>query len=340
MKVSKDRFFSAALKTGISQNQAEAFWKDLESESQNDTPFSNLLYYFGAMIVISAMTWFMSEAWMAFGGGGIFVISSLYALAFLAAGSRLWKRQALKTPAGLLITMAVCMVPLAIYGLETLLGIFPQPPFDSYPSFYLYVKSSWLWMELGTISAGILALFYFPFPFITAPIFFAAWFMSMDIVPLFLGSEGSVDQKAWISLLFGMIILFISYIIDLKKYPQYGFWGYLFGTITFWCSLTILCFQRGEVALLIYLLVNLSMMIKSVLLKRKVFLVFGAIGTFSYFSHLAYNVFQDSILFPFVLTILGLGVIYLGILYQRNSQNIESKIRELIPLSLRNLFPE
>jgi hypothetical protein len=129
-------------------------------------------------------------------------------------------------------------------------------------------------------------------------------------------------------------------VIDLKKHPQYGFWGYLFGTIAFWGSLTVICFSRGEGALLIYLLVNFSMMIKSILLKRKVFLVFGAIGTFSYFSHLAYDVFQDSVLFPFVLTLLGLACIYLGVLYQRNSGVIEAKIRGLIPSKLRVLFPE
>ena len=46
-----------------------------------------------------------------------------------------------------------------------------------------------------------------------------------------------------------------------------------------------------------------------------------AVATFTFFcylSHLAYIVFKDSLLFPFILSLLGIGVIYLGIIYQRN----------------------
>jgi hypothetical protein len=39
-------------------------------------------------------------------------------------------------------------------------------------------------MEVGTVAAGLVALRYFRFPFLTAPIAFALWFMSMDLTPL------------------------------------------------------------------------------------------------------------------------------------------------------------
>jgi hypothetical protein len=339
MIISKEQLFQAASKLGLSEDNKKALWMALEEETSKDSPMSKLLYYFGALIVISAMTWFMTLGWAVFGGGGIFLISLLYALLFLWIGAKLWKKEELKIPAGLLITMAVCMAPLAIYGLESHFGWFPDENADNYRSFYFIIKSSWIWMEIGTIIAGLVALWFFPFPFLTAPIFFAAWFFSLDITSIVVGKEASFEQKSWVTLAFGVLILLVAYIIDLKKMPQYAFWGYLFGTIAFWGSLTAICFGKGEIALFIYFLINISMMVKSVLLRRKVLLIFGAIGAFSYLSHLAYDLFENSILFPFALSAIGLIVIYLGVLYQKNREVIETKIRNFLPRGLKKLLP-
>jgi hypothetical protein len=47
-------------------------------------------YYFGALIVMSAMGWFMTLGWERYGGNGIFLISTLYAVLFILAGRTLW----------------------------------------------------------------------------------------------------------------------------------------------------------------------------------------------------------------------------------------------------------
>jgi predicted MFS family arabinose efflux permease len=38
-------------------------------------------------------------------------------------------------------------------------------------------------------------------------------------------------------------------------------------------------------------------------------MVFGVFGIFAYLGHLAWEVFQDSVFFPFVLALLGLSLI-------------------------------
>ena len=78
----------------------------------------NVAYYFGALIVIGAMGFFMNLGWERFGGGGIFVIAAAYAGVFVVAGRWLLRRPETRVPGGLLVTMAVCMTPLAMYGLE------------------------------------------------------------------------------------------------------------------------------------------------------------------------------------------------------------------------------
>jgi spore maturation protein SpmA len=80
------------------------------------------------------------------------------------------------------------------------------------------------------------------------------------------------------------------------------------------------------------------MIFVGVMLVRRVFVVFGALGCSGYIGHLAFDIFQDSWLFPITLTVLGLLVIYLGILWQKHEQGITDKARKILPVALRELL--
>lgn len=47
-------------------------------------------------------------------------------------------------------------------------------------------------MGIGTILAGLFALRYMRFPFLSFPVAFALWFMSMDIASLIMGGTEHV----------------------------------------------------------------------------------------------------------------------------------------------------
>src|SRR5918995_557343 len=113
----------------------------------------------------------------------IFGGNQMNGVAFWRAGESLWQK-GLTTPGGLLFTMSVWMVPLAIYGIQLATGLWPQGDPGSYRDYYVFVKGSWAMMEVATIAAGVLAIHRRPFPFLTFPIAFALWFMSMDLTPL------------------------------------------------------------------------------------------------------------------------------------------------------------
>ena len=342
MKVSKKDFDWAALQGLISTEQAEALWKALEDRSATRPQFdlAHVVYYFGGMIVISAMGWFMTRAWERLGGGGIFLISVIYAICFILAGRTLWDKENLKVPGGLLFTTAVCMTPLAIYGIERLTGICPQGDPGVYPGYHLCVKGSWFIMEIGTVIAGLITLKFVRFPFLTAPIAFSLWYMSMDLTPLLIGRTNfSWNERLWVSLWFGLAILLVSYFVDRRTEEDYAFWGYLFGMLAFWGGLSLME-SRSELTRFLYCLINVGLMLLSVLLERRVFIVFGALGVFGYLGHLAYSVFKDSLLFPFALTFLGILIIYLGTRYQRNRELIERLILDLMPVNLRRLLPK
>ena len=68
-----------------------------------------------------------------------------------------------------------------------------------------------------------------------------------------------------------------------------------------------------------------------VLLGRRVFVIFGALGGCGYLGYLASDVFKDSWLFPIVLTAIGLGVISLGVLWQKHEARITQWARAKLP---------
>lgn len=341
MKVSKEDLNWAASEGLISTEQVEALWRALESRRGASPKFdlAHVAYYFGALIVISAMGWFMTLGWERFGGGGIFLIAAAYALCFVLAGRTLWYKEHLKIPGGLLFTMAVCMTPLAIYGLERLTGIWPQGNPGVYRGYHIWVKGSWFLMEVGTIIAGVVALRFIRFPFLTAPIAFSLWYMSMDLTPLLFGkTDFTWNERLWVSLWFGLAVLVVAYVIDRRTREDYACWGYLFGMLAFWGGLSLM--ETGsEFRRFLYGLINVGLMLLSVLLDRRVFIVFGALGVFGYLGHLAYSVFKDSLMFPFVLSVLGIVIIYLGIKYQRHRDVIDRSILGLLPEQLRHLLP-
>jgi hypothetical protein len=109
MKISQEDLNWAADQGLISKEQASQLWGAFAGRESASSPFdlAHLAYYFGALVVISAMGWFMTLGWERFGGGGIFLISALYALLFALAGKTLWYKENLVVPGGLLFTIAV-----------------------------------------------------------------------------------------------------------------------------------------------------------------------------------------------------------------------------------------
>jgi hypothetical protein len=326
----------------VTAAQAERLWDALGQRASARPRFdaAHVAYYAGAVIVLSAMGWLLTEAWDALNGFAVALIAAAYGAAFWRAGESLWSK-GLSTPGGLLFTIAVWMVPLAIYGIERASGWWPQDYPGSYNDYYAYVKGSWALMELGTVVAGAVAIWLRPFPFLTFPIAFALWFMSMDLTPIVFGKdEYSWDERKWVSLFFGLAMMLAAYIWDLRARVRqnFAFWGYLFGLLAFWGGLSLM--EGGnELSKFIYCLINIVLIVLSVLLKQRSFIVFGALGVLGYLGHLAYRVFSDSLLFPVVLTMAGIGVIYLGVLYQRHQAAIGRYVQAHVPAGVRDLIP-
>jgi hypothetical protein len=345
MKIEREDLDWAVDEDLIDANVAEQLWQAWLVRKQHvpKFDFANVSYYFGALIVIFGMFFFLTLAWESLGGKGIFVLSCIYILIFARAGRHLWFDRGLKVPGGLLTTIAVCMVPLAIYGFQRMTGIWPYGDPGSYRNYHMWVKASWFYMELGTVLSGMLALWWIRFPFLTMPIAYSLWYMSMDLTPLIFGkNEFAWNERCLVSFWFGIATIVIAFFIDRRirrSQGDFAFWLYLSGLMAFWGGLTLMN-SGGEWERFLYFLINLFLILLSVLLRRRVFVIFGGMGVIGYLGHLAYTVFSSSLLFPIALSFVGVFIIFAGVQYQKNYTTWELWLHRFLPESLLQLLPK
>ena len=340
MKISQSNLIHACSRAGLDDESANKIWNELKKENSSKFNLENLAYYFGALIIMSAMAWFITDAWDSLGGLGISFLGILYFFLFFFAGRYFWFSKKLRIPGGLLVTISISMISIIVFGIEKYTNLWPQDAQANFHDYHLWLRGSWIIIEIATIIAGLITLKFIRFPFLSFPIAFSLWYLSMDLAPILKGtSTFSWEEKQLVSTYFGLAMLLVSYFIDKRTKDDFAFWGYLFGMFAFWGGLSSMS-TDNELNRFLYFLTNAFLVFISVIIQRRVFIIFGSIGVSLYFGYLAFEVFKDSLLFPIALSLLGVSVIYLGIVYSKNKDKIEQKITDSLPDFLLKLNPE
>ena len=155
MRITRGLLKNAADEGILSNDQAEALFRYLSSQPGTGPSFNftNILYYFGGLIAIGAMTLFMNLGWEEFGGWGILVISIVYAGIGILLTEKL-KASGHSIPAGICATFVVAITPLAIYGLQQGMGWWPDE--TPYRDYHRYIKWHWIFLEFGTLITGVI----------------------------------------------------------------------------------------------------------------------------------------------------------------------------------------
>ena len=327
---------TAVARAGLEPGVFDRIRAALLAEPETAAAFepAHIAYYLGALLIIGAMGWFVTSAWDTLSGITIFAVAVAYALVFGAVGVLLYRRPATMIPGGLLATVAVCMTPLAVYGIERQLGWWPAANPGGYTNFHPWINGSWVLMEAVTVLVAALFLRYVRFPFITAPAAYALWYMSMDGTDLLFGRHWTFHQECWISVAFGIVMLAIGYFADGETDRDFAFWFYLFGLLTLSGGLTLLG-DGNQFGKAIYCLIHLTLIVLSVLLQRRAFLIFGALGVFAYLVGEAESYFRNSFAFTVALTLIGIAFIVLGILFKKNEALLSTKLARFIPARVR-----
>lgn len=337
MQVGKKQLEQAADKGIISPEQVDELCVFLQEQHNQVAHFSltHVLYYLGGLIAIAAMTLFMSLSWETFGGTGILIICMVYALIATFVMKRLARNQ-LIIPAGICATFIVCLSPLAVFGLLHSIDLWPNE--QSYWQPFGMRNWQWLSMELATLLAGIAMVSRVKFPFILMPVAVAFWFSGNELLSVLTNGD-DIHFSAVNSIYTGIAMVIIAFTLDLRirQSLDYAFWFYIFGVIAFWLGVSWQ-YTDAQWTMFGYFCINIIMIFMGLALTRRVFVVCGALGTFYYLGFLALSLFEDSWFFPFVLTAIGAGVVYLGIYWQKHEQRLTTAVRAQLPSRIRELL--
>lgn len=304
--------------------------------------FVNVLYYFGGMVAIGAMSLFMTLGFQALGVTGLLLIGLAYAFGALKVADH-FKAKALPVPAGLLATLAVVLVPLILWCLQSLAGAWPEGGSRHFSDYHYYIDWRWLMLEFGTLAAAAIMLWRYKLPFMVMPVAVTLWYMSMDV------ANGLMQNAGWdyqfmrdVSLVFGLGTCAVAMWVDVRTRlsrdaqwrQDFAFWLYIFGATMFWAGLSLRD-SDNEWGKFLYAALNVFLVLFGAAIGRRVFTVLGALGVAGYLGYLSHRVFQDSLMFPFALTLLGLGVVWLGVYWQRNEAAINAILSRGVPEGLR-----
>ena len=345
--ITKEKLGEGTEKGIITQQQAEELWKllsaDVNIEAQKsqaiagESAFVKMLYYSGTFIIIGAMTWFMNRVWDSWHGAGITGITVVYAIGFILTGKAFSKKS--KVLSSLFYVMAVAMTPLFTYGMQKWLGIWPGKYPGDYRNFYTYIKGGWMLMELSTLLVGTIALRYIQIPIAMAIPAFVLWYISMDITPILFGQDHNWNNRKYVSIVFGVVMIMVAFIMDNRKTVDYSKWLYIFGGTSFWGGLSTLN-SGNEWSNFVYFIINVFLMCAGTLLCRRIFMIFGSLGCIGYIGHLAYSIFQNSAFFPIALAGFGLLIVFLGWFCHKNREAISEKIFVMTPQVVIKMLPQ
>jgi hypothetical protein len=337
----------------ITAQQAAALWSAL-SEARATTPevvprfsITHVLYYLGGMIAIGAMSLFMNLGWERFGPWALCGIAVAYGIGCILA-SRALAERGWVLPAGILATLAIVLVPLATWALQAALGWWPPGGAgEHFRAYHTRVDWRWITLEFVTVAAAVIGLWRLRHPFMVMPLAVTLWYMSMDLSRMIVSPEHP-GWNEWqyyrdFSLVFGLGMLAVAVWVDFRgrrsfaEGRDFAFWLYVFGTLAFWSGLSMQA-STSELGKFIYLLINVGLVVLGAVLGRRVFAVFGAFGIAGYLGHLSYRVFEDSLLFPFALTLVGLVIVAAGIGWQRNERRLGIALRSRLPAGWREML--
>ena len=253
-----------------------------------------------------------------------------------------FKSKALPVPAGILATLAVVLVPLVVWSLQSLLACGHR----GHGHVPLVLHHHQLALDdAGICHAGCrcgdaVAL---PPAVYGDAVAVTVWYMSMDIANALMQTDGfDWEFSRDVSVVFGIATVALAMWVDVRTrlsqndewQQDFAFWLYLFGATMFWCGLSMQN-SDSEVGKFLYALLNVALIFGGAAIGRRVFTVYGALGVFMYLGHLSYQVFKDSMMFPFALTLIGLGVVWLGVWWQRHEAAINDLLARYVPEGLR-----
>lgn len=271
-------------------------------------------YYFGGLLAFFSFTFFISMNWADLGDWARLCVALGVMLVVGALGVWLRFMRGYPTAGGLLLFVATAVLPLFIYTVTKLLGAWPD-----YASFY-NLRFVLIYLCLGSLAGALVALILTRFSLISLIVAALVHLTILDISQI-IGGEEIYSSEVTAATCGGFILLGIALTLWGRK--PHALWLKLYGLVGLQIAFTILFFRSDSVLFgLLFFFVYLVMVGLSLRFQEIIYLVFGAIGIYTYFTNLVFDTFKGTVYFPLLLGVIGLSIVVLAVLYQRHGTRL------------------
>ncbi|MGQ7296483.1 hypothetical protein [Quadrisphaera sp. KR29] len=295
------------------------------------TTAAEVAVYTGGVIALLAMSVFAGSGWAQYGPGAGLAIVSGYFVVFVLLAELLRRRARARgdrgsggtTAAGLVAAVAVCTVPLVVYGAHAATGALGLPPYADYDAFDDWGGSAWMLMEVSALVAAAAAWWRHRTSFLLAPLVAALGSLVLDLGDAVSSSSGSDLGRQVAAWLLAAGLTAAGVALDRRRRRREAFWPHLGALLA--AGLAVLLLEGGGTpTALAYLALGALAIAAGVVLDRRVHLALGGLYLVGALSYFAFDVFGDTVLFAPALAAIGLLVLLGGVLLSRRRRRPEA----------------
>ena len=307
-------------------------WDLPQREMPRGFNWVTVAYALGALLVVFAGGWFLTQRWLSLGPLGVLAVVVVYAAIAIVA-SRWLEHKEFHEAAGMAAMVAVALTPVAVWALESLSGWWPadawgQPYYVYYPP---AESSRWVVAELATILAALLVLRRRLWSAVVFPLAVALFALVMHLPRSFDFSLTPVLER-WIQMTGSLIMCAMANTTD-RLVPRRAEPGH--GDVAFplWVTglmaLAVAILSMWPVAGVLrhgLPVLALGAVTAALMMGRRTHLVFGVFAFCLYLFYLAGEVFRSAAYFPIVLAVLGGVVLAATVWLQRRFPELASRL--------------
>ncbi|MCH8026358.1 MAG: DUF2157 domain-containing protein [Chloroflexi bacterium] len=329
----------------ITSDQQDAILRDLETSQPDDTGLNltTLLYYSGGLLVLVAYGIFLGLQWEQMNEAGRVAISA-GSLAFFAAVSYLLSAQGerFRLPGELLQVVAITILPLLIFALLDLAGVWPdEPRFNDFrivdsaaQAIYQSARADYqtdltlarMALALPTLLLAGTVFRWSRSPFMLVAIVVAIASLAVDVTLLADTGRTSYELETGQTLVITAMgaALLAAGVLSRDRYERdYSLWLYVMGLAGLTLGLSIEAFPHHAAPGwgVLWLITSVIVLGLSIPLQERLFAAAGLLAIFAFLTRLVFEVF-DSANAAFALIVLGVLVIAAGVIYQRLVEDV------------------
>lgn len=298
-------------------------------EAPEDFNAITIAYYVGAFVVLFGFGWFLIDRWRALGPGGVLGVTLFYALLFLGTAYML-RKNGFAVAAAIATLLAVGMTPLVTWSLLKVTGTWPPEAgigCEWQAPWAMHCRGKWIIVELATILASLIALRTVRYALLMKPIAVSLLVLTFHVSESLFGYTFQSTAAGWAVVAAASLILVMGYAVDVLNDTKqdYAFWLFLPGLVAAFIGMVMVWSYDKPLRHLLIVIAIVTMTV-AVYMRRRTFLLFGAVWFVWYLGYVVFDVFRRVVALPILLATVGLVVILSAVWIQRTYPRLVSRV--------------